>query len=58
VGVKKENFGARLGLGLDTGARVGKDGVEAKVLGTGFTVDPNKGVEISLFGSGVNFKLW
>ncbi|RXN07877.1 hypothetical protein ROHU_032077 [Labeo rohita] len=32
-------FGVKVGLGLDTGASVGAGGVEAKFLGTGFTID-------------------
>ncbi|OCT58309.1 uncharacterized protein LOC495244 isoform X1 [Xenopus laevis] len=40
---------ATLGLGVDTGVKVGVDGVEAKILGTGIRLGPNP--SISLLGS-------
>ncbi|XP_048028875.1 uncharacterized protein LOC125256717 [Megalobrama amblycephala] len=43
--------GAKLGLGFDTGASVGLGGVEAKFLGTGFSIGPKTG--ISVLGSEV-----
>ncbi|KAM3617518.1 uncharacterized protein V6R79_007489 [Siganus canaliculatus] len=46
----------KVGLAADTGVGVGKDGVEAKVLGTGFTI--GRKIEVSLFGSSIGFKLW
>lgn len=45
----------RYGVGVDTGAVVGKDGVEAKFLGTGFKI--GKKVELMCFGSGVSLDL-
>ncbi|KAM3618604.1 uncharacterized protein V6R79_022437 [Siganus canaliculatus] len=47
---------AKLGLAANTGVGVGDDGVEAKVLGTGFTV--GRKIEVSLFGTSLGFKLW
>uniref|UniRef100_A0A8C1S194 Uncharacterized protein n=1 Tax=Cyprinus carpio TaxID=7962 RepID=A0A8C1S194_CYPCA len=41
--------GVKVGLGLDTGASIGVDGVEAKFLGTGFTIGPK--VSVSVLGS-------
>ncbi|XDV11300.1 hypothetical protein PO909_000271, partial [Leuciscus waleckii] len=41
-----------MGLGVDTGASVGADGLEVKVLGTGFTIGPKLGV--SILGSEVS----
>ncbi|XP_067243166.1 uncharacterized protein [Chanodichthys erythropterus] len=43
--------GAKLGLGFDTGASAGLGGVEAKFLGTGFSIGPKTG--ISVLGSEV-----
>nr|XP_033815444.1 uncharacterized protein LOC117367186 [Geotrypetes seraphini]XP_033815446.1 uncharacterized protein LOC117367186 [Geotrypetes seraphini]XP_033815447.1 uncharacterized protein LOC117367186 [Geotrypetes seraphini]XP_033815448.1 uncharacterized protein LOC117367186 [Geotrypetes seraphini]XP_033815449.1 uncharacterized protein LOC117367186 [Geotrypetes seraphini]XP_033815450.1 uncharacterized protein LOC117367186 [Geotrypetes seraphini] len=45
-------FHARLGLGVDTGASVGLDGVEVKILGTGFKIGPVTG--ISILGSEIS----
>ncbi|XP_056619674.1 uncharacterized protein LOC130433905 [Triplophysa dalaica] len=42
----------KAGLGFDTGASVGLDGVEAKFLGTGFSIGPKTGV--SVLGSEVS----
>lgn len=50
------NVKATVGLGVDTGAKVTSDGVEAKVLGTG--VKLGRTVGVSLFGTGFEFKLW
>uniref|UniRef100_A0A3Q1EY08 Uncharacterized protein n=1 Tax=Acanthochromis polyacanthus TaxID=80966 RepID=A0A3Q1EY08_9TELE len=47
---------AKVGLAVDTGLGVGKDGVEAKVLGTGISL--GRKVGISLFGNEISFKLW
>lgn len=42
-------FTAKLGLGVDTGGSVGVDGLELKVLGTGFSIGPK--ASISVVGS-------
>ncbi len=42
-------LGVKVGLGFDTGASAGLDGVEAKFLGTGFSVVPK--TSISVLGS-------
>lgn len=47
---------ATVGLSADTGGEIGLTQVEAKVLGTGFSFGRKMGV--SLFGTGVEFKLW
>lgn len=47
---------AEVGLGVDTGVGVGPRGVEAKFLGTGFTIGPT--TSISLLGNTVSLKLW
>lgn len=47
---------ATLGLSADTGVELGPTQVEAKFLGTGISVGRKMG--ISLFGSGIEFKLW
>uniref|UniRef100_A0A671U6D6 Uncharacterized protein n=1 Tax=Sparus aurata TaxID=8175 RepID=A0A671U6D6_SPAAU len=47
---------ATLGLSADTGVGVGPSGVEAKVLGTGFSLGREVGV--SFLGTGFKFKLW
>ncbi|CAG5927857.1 unnamed protein product [Menidia menidia] len=47
---------AKVGLSVDTGAEIGLTGVEAKVLGTGFSFGRKMGV--SLFGNEFSFKLW
>ncbi|KAK1898193.1 Structure-specific endonuclease subunit slx4 [Dissostichus eleginoides] len=47
---------ATAALSADTGLGVSAGSVEAKVLGTGFTVGRKVGV--SLFGTGFEFKLW
>ncbi|XP_078110192.1 uncharacterized protein LOC144520380 isoform X2 [Sander vitreus] len=47
---------ATVGLSADTGIGVGPSGVEAKVLGTGFSIGRTMGV--SVFGTGFEFKLW
>ncbi|XP_052465169.1 uncharacterized protein LOC128022011 isoform X2 [Carassius gibelio] len=41
--------GVKVGLGFDTGASVGEDGVEAKFLGTGFSIGQKN--SISVLGS-------
>ncbi|XP_052425440.1 uncharacterized protein LOC127968336 [Carassius gibelio] len=41
--------GVKVGLGFDTGASIGVDGVEAKFLGTGITIGPK--TSISVLGS-------
>ncbi|XP_026077889.1 uncharacterized protein LOC113055715 [Carassius auratus] len=41
--------GVKVGLGFDTGASVGEDGVEAKILGTGFSIGQKN--SISVLGS-------
>ncbi|KAI1890251.1 hypothetical protein AGOR_G00151790 [Albula goreensis] len=46
----------KVGLGVDTGASIGPGGVEAKVLGCGFTVGPK--ISMSLFGNEFGFSLW
>ncbi|KAL6475744.1 hypothetical protein MHYP_G00167840 [Metynnis hypsauchen] len=48
--------GVKVGLGVDTGVKVGPTKIEAKVLGTGFTFGSTMGV--SLFGNELKFKLW
>ncbi|KAL6475742.1 hypothetical protein MHYP_G00167820 [Metynnis hypsauchen] len=48
--------GVKVGLGVDTGVKVGPTMIEAKVLGTGVTLGSTIG--ISLFGSELKFKLW
>ncbi|XP_016096298.1 uncharacterized protein [Sinocyclocheilus grahami] len=45
-------LGVKVGLGVDTGASVGVDGLEVKFLGTGFSVGPK--TSISLLGSEVS----
>ncbi|MEE6527669.1 hypothetical protein FKM82_029220 [Ascaphus truei] len=47
---------AQLGLGVDTGASIGIDGVEVKILGCGFSVGPR--ISLSLLGSGLTIRLW
>uniref|UniRef100_A0A671U6I0 Uncharacterized protein n=1 Tax=Sparus aurata TaxID=8175 RepID=A0A671U6I0_SPAAU len=47
---------ATVGLSADTGVGVGPSGVEAKVLGTGFTI--GREVGLSVLGTGFKFKLW
>ncbi|XP_078112020.1 uncharacterized protein LOC144521350 [Sander vitreus] len=47
---------ATAGLAIDTGASVGLTGVEAKVLGTGFSFGRTMGG--SLFGNGFEVNLW
>lgn len=44
--------GVKVGLGVDTGASVGPNGLEVKVLGTGVTLGPNP--SIALLGSEVS----
>uniref|UniRef100_A0A8C1S172 Uncharacterized protein n=1 Tax=Cyprinus carpio TaxID=7962 RepID=A0A8C1S172_CYPCA len=44
--------GVKVGLGLDTGASIGLDGVEAKFLGTGFSIGPK--TSVSVLGSEVS----
>ncbi|KAA8577951.1 hypothetical protein FQN60_002511, partial [Etheostoma spectabile] len=46
---------ATVGLSADTGVGVGPSGLEAKVLGTGFSFGRTMGV--SLFGTGFEFNL-
>lgn len=47
--------GVKVGLGVKTGARVGDDGAELKVLGCGMSVGRTTGV--SLFGNELKFRL-
>ncbi|KAG8003010.1 hypothetical protein GBF38_015660 [Nibea albiflora] len=47
---------ATVGLALDTGISVSPTHVEAKVLGTGFSIGQK--ISVSLFGSGFEFNLW
>ncbi len=47
---------ATVGLAVDTGASINLTGVEAKVLGTGFSFGRKMGV--SLFGNSIEFNLW
>ena len=59
VNVKfSENQGmdANLGLNADTGFEAGVDGVSASVLGLGFSLGRNTGINTP-FG-GISFKLW
>ncbi|XP_048028730.1 uncharacterized protein LOC125256624 [Megalobrama amblycephala] len=44
--------GAKLGLGFDTGVSAGVDGLEAKILGTGFSFGPK--TSVSFLGSEVS----
>uniref|UniRef100_A0A673GXR8 Uncharacterized protein n=1 Tax=Sinocyclocheilus rhinocerous TaxID=307959 RepID=A0A673GXR8_9TELE len=44
--------GVKLGLGLDTGASIGPNGVEVKFLGTGFSFGPR--TSLSFLGSEVS----
>lgn len=48
--------GVKVGLQLDTGASAGIDGVEAKVLGIGFSLGPT--TSVSFLGSELSFKLF
>ncbi|XP_005169474.2 uncharacterized protein si:ch73-106k19.8 isoform X2 [Danio rerio] len=45
-------LGVKVGLGLDTGASIGVDGVEAKFLGTGVSIGPK--TSVSALGSEVS----
>ena len=47
---------ATVGLSGETGVGIGLTGVEAKVLGTGFSF--GRKIGISLFGTGFEFNLW
>ena len=47
-----------VGLGFDTGARIGINGVEGKFLGCGGMIDKDKGIGISFFGNSLNVKPW
>uniref|UniRef100_A0A3B3WIX2 Uncharacterized protein n=1 Tax=Poecilia mexicana TaxID=48701 RepID=A0A3B3WIX2_9TELE len=47
---------AKVGLAVDTGVDIGLTGVEAKVLGTGFSFGRKMGV--SVLGTGIEFNLW
>ncbi|XP_037046942.1 uncharacterized protein LOC119081814 [Bradysia coprophila] len=58
AGVSCGPVGANIGVGFDTGARVGAEGVEVRALGTGFMIDRNEGVEVSFFGTSLKFKPW
>ncbi len=49
VSAKAGPVSAKLGLGVDTGASIGLDGLEAKILGTGISIGPK--TSISLLGS-------
>ncbi|KAJ8391253.1 hypothetical protein AAFF_G00095200 [Aldrovandia affinis] len=53
VSAKAGPVDAKLGLGAKTGASIGADGVEVKVLGTGFTF--GKRISVSVFGSEIGF---
>jgi len=47
------------GLGFDTGARGGENGIEAKLLGTGLAIDKQKGIQVSFLGSSIGIpKFW
>uniref|UniRef100_A0A3B5APE5 Uncharacterized protein n=1 Tax=Stegastes partitus TaxID=144197 RepID=A0A3B5APE5_9TELE len=46
----------KTGVSVDFGVGVGEDGVEAQVMGTGFSFGRKMG--ISLFGNGFEFGLW
>lgn len=48
--------GVKVGLGVETGARISADGGEVKVLGCGLSLGRTTG--ISLFGNELKFKLW
>lgn len=41
---------ATLGVGFDTGVRVGADGIEVKGLGTGLSVD-GQNIEVTFIGT-------
>ncbi|XP_040910975.1 uncharacterized protein LOC121192962 isoform X2 [Toxotes jaculatrix] len=47
---------ATVGLAVDTGVGVGATGLEAKVLGTGFTIGPR--ISFSLLGNGIEIDLF
>lgn len=47
---------AKVGLAADTGASVGPTGLEAKVLGTGFSI--GRKMAVSFLGNGIEFNLW
>ncbi|XP_078144530.1 uncharacterized protein LOC139920436 [Centroberyx gerrardi] len=47
---------AKVGLAVDTGVGVGVTGVEAKVLGTGFSI--GRKMCVSLLGNEINFSFW
>ncbi|CAF1643608.1 unnamed protein product, partial [Adineta ricciae] len=47
---------ANLGVGYDTGVKIGKEGVGVEVLGTG--VEIGRTTKVSLFGSSFSLKLW
>ncbi|XP_026131737.1 uncharacterized protein LOC113111327 [Carassius auratus] len=49
-------IGVKVGLGFDTGASIGVGGVEAKILGIGFSFGSKMGV--SLLGSEVSFSFF
>lgn len=44
--VKAGSIGAKLAMATDTGASVGQNGVEAKFLGTGFTIGKKTSISI------------
>lgn len=48
-------FKAKVGLAVDTGVGIGASGLEAQVLGTGFTIGPR--VKISLLGNSFELNL-
>uniref|UniRef100_A0A3B3SB71 Uncharacterized protein n=1 Tax=Paramormyrops kingsleyae TaxID=1676925 RepID=A0A3B3SB71_9TELE len=48
--------GMKVGLGVETGARVGDDGAEVKVLGCGMSIGRTMGA--SFFGNELKFRLW
>ncbi|KAL7856538.1 hypothetical protein SRHO_G00154370 [Serrasalmus rhombeus] len=49
-------LGVKVGLGVDTGVKIGPTKIEAKFLGTGLTLGSTMGV--SLFGNELKIKLW
>lgn len=56
VSVSEGPVKATVGLSADTGASIGADGVEAKVLGTGISI--GRKIGFSVLGTGFEFKLW
>ena len=50
--VRAGPVGVKVGLGVDTGARIGTTGVEVKFLGTGFKIGPE--TSVAFLGSEVS----